>query len=194
MLRGDRLSRPPVAPWRACETARVDVTGCYDVMHRRRDVRGEFTGGPVPSEVLGRILGAAHAAPSVGLSQPWDFVLVRDVRTRTAFRDHVQVEREIFASRLDEERAGTFSRIKVEGVLESSLGVVVTYDPQPMPVCTRCAWRSETCGWPRPPRARCRVGQLLPGAVPPGAARHPHPDPTGGLAMSGPGHHAADHA
>jgi 5,6-dimethylbenzimidazole synthase len=114
----------------ACETARVDVTGFYDVVHRRRDVRGEFTGAPVPSEVLGRILGAAHAAPSVGLSQPWDFVLVRDVDTRTAFRDHVLAEREIFASRLDEQRAGTFSRIKVEGVLESSLGVVITYDPQ----------------------------------------------------------------
>jgi 5,6-dimethylbenzimidazole synthase len=102
----------------------------YDVVHRRRDVRGEFTGAPVPTDVLHRILGAAHAAPSVGLSQPWDFVLVRDVDTRATFRDHVQQEREIFANQLDEERAGTFSRIKVEGVLESSLGIVVTYDPQ----------------------------------------------------------------
>jgi 5,6-dimethylbenzimidazole synthase len=108
----------------------MDVAGFYDVVHRRRDVRGEFTGAPVPTEVLGRILGAAHTAPSVGLSQPWDFVLVRDVDTRTAFCEHVQAERQIFASQLDREQASTFSRIKVEGVLESSLGVVVTYDPQ----------------------------------------------------------------
>jgi 5,6-dimethylbenzimidazole synthase len=108
----------------------VDVASFYDIVHRRRDVRGEFTGAPVPTEVLHRILSAAHTAPSVGLSQPWDFVLVRDVDTRTAFRNHVQEEREIFASQLDEERAGTFARIKIEGVLESSLGVVVTYDPQ----------------------------------------------------------------
>lgn len=108
----------------------MDVASFYDVVRRRRDVRGEFTGAPVPTEVLDRILGAAHTAPSVGLSQPWDFVLVRDVGTRTAFLDHVRVEREIFASQLDEQRASTFSRIKVEGVLESSLGVVVTYDPQ----------------------------------------------------------------
>jgi 5,6-dimethylbenzimidazole synthase len=80
--------------------------------------------------VLDRILGAAHTAPSVGLSQPWDFVLVRDVDTRTALRDHVQAERKIFASQLDQEQASTFARIKVEGVLESSLGVVVTYTPQ----------------------------------------------------------------
>jgi 5,6-dimethylbenzimidazole synthase len=108
----------------------VDVSCFYDVVHRRRDVRGEFTGGAVPADALGRILEAANAAPSVGLSQPWDFVLVRDVRTRTAFRDHVQAEREIFAGQLDSERARIFERIKIEGVLESSLGVVVTYDPR----------------------------------------------------------------
>ena len=108
----------------------MDVTSFYDVVHRRRDVRAEFTGGVVPTDVLRRILGAAHTAPSVGLSQPWDFVLVRDVDTRTAFRDHVQTERDIFASQLDEEQARIFARIKVEGVLESSLGIVVTYDPQ----------------------------------------------------------------
>ncbi len=104
------------------------MSGFYDVVHRRRDVRGEFTGEAVPTDVLGRILAAAHTAPSVGLSQPWDFVLIRDVHTRAAFRDHVQAEREIFASQLDEEQSRIFARIKVEGVLESSLGVVVTYD------------------------------------------------------------------
>lgn len=104
------------------------MSGFYDVVHRRRDVRGEFTGEAVPPDVLRRILAAAHTAPSVGLSQPWDFVLIRDVDTRAAFRDHVQAERKIFASQLDEEQSRIFARIKVEGVLESSLGVVVTYD------------------------------------------------------------------
>jgi 5,6-dimethylbenzimidazole synthase len=108
----------------------VNVTSFYDVVHRRRDVRGEFTGGVVPTDVLHRVLGAAHTAPSVGLSQPWDFVLVRDVDTRTAFRDHVQTERDTFASQLDEEQARIFARIKIDGVLESSLGIVITYDPQ----------------------------------------------------------------
>jgi 5,6-dimethylbenzimidazole synthase len=108
----------------------VNVTSFYDVVHRRRDVRGEFTGGAVSPDVLRRVLGAAHTAPSVGLSQPWDFVLVRDVDTRTAFRDHVQTERDTFASQLDEEQARIFARIKIDGVLESSLGIVVTYDPQ----------------------------------------------------------------
>jgi 5,6-dimethylbenzimidazole synthase len=101
----------------------------YEVVHRRRDTRAEFTGAEIPSDVLRRVLTAAHAAPSVGLSQPWDFVLVRDESIRRAFRDHVQAERSVFTAQLDQERAEVFSRIKVEGVMESSLGIVVTYDP-----------------------------------------------------------------
>ncbi len=100
----------------------------YDVIHARRDVRGQFTGAPVPPDVLARVLGAAHAAPSVGLSQPWDFVLVTDPGTRGAFQAHVERERAVFAAGLDGPRAGRFADIKIDGVLESSLSVVVTYD------------------------------------------------------------------
>ncbi len=101
----------------------------YRVLERRRDVRAEFTGEPIDDGVLRRVLGAAHAAPSVGLSQPWDFVLISDRETRSAFREHVLTEREVFADSLDGERRDTFNRIRIEGILESSLGIVVTYDP-----------------------------------------------------------------
>ncbi|MHA6798323.1 5,6-dimethylbenzimidazole synthase [Bounagaea algeriensis] len=115
------------------EQQRLDDTGpgadLYDVINRRRDVRAEFTGEPLAPEVLHRVLSAAHSAPSVGLSQPWDFVLVRDVATRRSFREHVLAERDVFAAELDGERAETFAKIKVEGILESTLNVVVTYDP-----------------------------------------------------------------
>jgi 5,6-dimethylbenzimidazole synthase len=99
-----------------------------EVIGRRRDVRAEFTGGPVPAEVLRTVLDAAHAAPSVGLTQPWDFVVVRDASLRLRFRDHVMTERACFAASLEPARAELFERIKVEGVCEASLGIVVTYD------------------------------------------------------------------
>lgn len=102
----------------------------YQVLQRRRDVRAEFTGEPIDEDVLHRVLSAAHAAPSVGLSQPWDFVLVSDTGTRTRFREHVLAERETFAGSLDAGRGATFAKIKIEGILESSLGIVVCYDPQ----------------------------------------------------------------
>lgn len=100
----------------------------YDVIGRRRDVRREFSGVPLDDETLHRVLRAAHAAPSVGNSQPWDFVLVRDRTTRERFRDHVAEEQAVFRDSLPPERRETFARIKVEGVCESALGVVVTYD------------------------------------------------------------------
>ncbi|HEY3016547.1 MAG TPA: 5,6-dimethylbenzimidazole synthase [Nocardioides sp.] len=101
----------------------------YDAIRRRRDTRAEFSGEPVAADVLERVLSAAHSAPSVGMSQPWDFVLVRDPQLLETFRDHVATEREVFADSLEGERAATFSKIKIEGICESGLGVVVGYDP-----------------------------------------------------------------
>ncbi|WP_446212175.1 5,6-dimethylbenzimidazole synthase [Micromonospora sp. IBSANI012] len=101
----------------------------YTAIHRRRDVRAEFTGAPVPDDTLHRVLDAAHAAPSVGYSQPWDFVLVRDAGLRRRFHEHVRTERDTFAATLSDEAATRFARIKIDGVLESTLSIVVTYDP-----------------------------------------------------------------
>jgi 5,6-dimethylbenzimidazole synthase len=106
-----------------------EAVGLYEALHRRRDVRGQFTGEPVDQATLWRVLEAAHAAPSVGLSQPWDFVLVDDPGLKQGFRAHVQSERDRFAATLDGERAQAFAGIKIDGVLESSLSIVATYDP-----------------------------------------------------------------
>lgn len=103
-------------------------TELYDVIARRRDVRAEFSGETVDLAQLRRVLEAAHAAPSVGHSQPWDFVLVFDDAVRDEFAEHVEGERTVFADQLRGEQRAKFERIKVEGVRESGLGVVVTYD------------------------------------------------------------------
>src|SRR5690606_26336258 len=130
------LAEPAVRPgltrasgWRELR-APLMSSDLYEAIFRRRDVRAEFTGEPIPDDTLERILTAAHAAPSVGNSQPWDFVLVRDEQTRGQFQEHVRSERATFAATLDGERAETFSRIKVEGIMESTFGVVVTYDSE----------------------------------------------------------------
>ena len=102
----------------------------YDVIHRRRDVRAEFSGEPADLEVLHRLLSSAHAAPSVGLTQPWDFVLVTGDAPRRSFWEHVQEERRAFKETLDAEQAERFAGIKIDGILEASLSVVVTYDAE----------------------------------------------------------------
>ncbi|MFC7446455.1 5,6-dimethylbenzimidazole synthase [Rhodococcus daqingensis] len=101
----------------------------YDAIRMRRDVRAEFTGERISEERLTRILQAGHCAPSVGNTQPWDFVVVQKPETLDTFAEHVAVCRRNFADSLPPERRATFDPIKIEGIQESGTGVVVTYDP-----------------------------------------------------------------
>ncbi|ANY09263.1 nicotinate-nucleotide--dimethylbenzimidazole phosphoribosyltransferase [Pseudonocardia sp. HH130630-07] len=101
----------------------------YEVLHSRRDVRTGFRPDPVDDGVLTRVLAAAHAAPSVGLSQPWDFVLVRDRATRERVHGLVTEHRDRFAASLPAARADALRGIRVEAILETPLNVVVTADP-----------------------------------------------------------------
>lgn len=109
--------------WRYPRAAREVV---YRVIAERRDIR-RFRPDAVPPEVLERVLAAAHRAPSVGLMQPWRFVIVRDIETRSAMRRLAQRERLRQSGRFDE-RARQFLDQKIEGVVEAPLGVVVCCD------------------------------------------------------------------
>ncbi|MFD3702605.1 5,6-dimethylbenzimidazole synthase [Nocardia sp. NPDC058658] len=106
----------------------ADQLSVYDAIRLRRDVRAEFTGEPVDEQTLLRILDAAHRAPSVGNSQPWDFVVVRQPETLRRFAEHVADKRVEFGASLPAERAATFEPIKIDGIIESGTGVVVTHD------------------------------------------------------------------
>ena len=82
---------------------------------------------PVDEVVLDRVLHAAHAAPSVGLSQPWDFMVVTDPESRALPRTRRR-RAALFAATLSGELGERFADIKIEGILDAALGVVVTYD------------------------------------------------------------------
>ncbi|UGT45756.1 5,6-dimethylbenzimidazole synthase [Nocardia yamanashiensis] len=99
----------------------------YDAIRLRRDVRAEFTGEVVDDHTLMRILEAAHRAPSVGNSMPWDFVMVRNPDTLGKFAQHVADKRREFQESLPDDRAETFNPIKIEGIVESGTGIVVTH-------------------------------------------------------------------
>ncbi|HEY1700691.1 MAG TPA: nicotinate-nucleotide--dimethylbenzimidazole phosphoribosyltransferase [Trebonia sp.] len=109
--------------------APAEIEAFYRVAAARRDVRNGFRPDPVDDELLTRILGAAHQAPSVGLSQPWDFVILRDRPARERIHRLARAERERFAATLPRARALAFGRLKVEAILESPVNVVVTCDP-----------------------------------------------------------------
>ncbi|MFI6984782.1 nicotinate-nucleotide--dimethylbenzimidazole phosphoribosyltransferase [Embleya sp. NPDC050154] len=118
------VERGPAAPGYD-DAAREAV---HRVMRERRDVRAGFRPDPVPDDVLVRVLEAAHAAPSVGYSQPWDFVVIRSEETRVTVQELAQRQREAYATSLPKARAKQFLEIKVEAILETPVNIVVTVD------------------------------------------------------------------
>lgn len=89
----------------------------YRVISERRDMRRFSPGAVVSEEVLGRLLQAAHAAPSVGLMQPWRFIRITDDALRRRIHALVDEERSRTAAALGE-RSEEFLALKVEGILE----------------------------------------------------------------------------
>ncbi|NTV91935.1 MAG: 5,6-dimethylbenzimidazole synthase [Chlorobiaceae bacterium] len=100
----------------------------YKVMYSRRDVRGQFLPDPVPDDVLGRLLDAAHHAPSVGFMQPWDFIVVKEPEVRQRVKDGFELAHAEAAAMFPEEKRETYSAFKLEGIMESPLGICVTCD------------------------------------------------------------------
>ena len=98
-----------------------------EVVAARRDVR-RFRPDPVPGEVLRRVLEAAHAAPSVGHSQPWRFVIATDPKTRDTAALLADRERIRQASAMPEDRRRRLLDLQLEGIREAPLGVVVACD------------------------------------------------------------------
>jgi 5,6-dimethylbenzimidazole synthase len=99
--------------------------GLYETIFRRRDVR-VFRRDPVPNEVVARILIAAHHAASVGFTQPWDFVLVRDRERRAEVKRVFEEERLKNAAQFAGRRRALFGTLKLEGILDAPLNLIVT--------------------------------------------------------------------
>lgn len=96
----------------------------YRVISERRDMRRFVPGAVVDEELLARLLQAAHAAPSVGLMQPWRFIRITDAALRRRIHALVDEERRRTAAALGE-RGDEFLALKVEGILDCAELLVV---------------------------------------------------------------------
>ncbi|MGV4983385.1 nicotinate-nucleotide--dimethylbenzimidazole phosphoribosyltransferase [Streptomyces sp. NRAIS4] len=120
-----RQSTGPAAPG----YADAEREAVLKVMRERRDIRNGFRSDPIPHEVLLRVLEAAHTAPSVGHSQPWDFVVIRSADTRRTMHELAMRQREAYAKSLPKGRAKQFKELKIEAILDTPVNIVVTADP-----------------------------------------------------------------
>ena len=100
----------------------------YEAIALRRDVRHFRSDCDVDPETLERILEAAHQAPSVGLSQPWGFILVRDRAVRGRIRQSFLACREAEARRFPAARRDAYLAHKLEGILDAPLNLCVAVD------------------------------------------------------------------
>jgi len=99
----------------------------YRVIRERRDVR-RFKSDPLPPPILERILNAAMQAPSVGYSQPWNFILVKDLIIRRKVHEAFQRANEEAKAMFPGERGEKYASLKLEGILDSALNLCVTCD------------------------------------------------------------------
>lgn len=97
------------------------------VIAGRRDIR-RYRPDAVPEDLITSVLEAGHRAPSVGHSQPWRFIVVTDPTMRdraAAMADRARVDQ---AAHLASERAARMLDLKLEGLREAPVGIVVACD------------------------------------------------------------------
>ncbi|SHO43674.1 5,6-dimethylbenzimidazole synthase [Nitrosotalea sinensis] len=103
--------------------------GFYKAVFSRRDVRSHFTSDPIDEKILTKILNAAHHAPSVGFSQPWNFILVRNNETRKQVKDSFDRERTRSSTLVEDPKRSKYLSLRLQGILDCDVNICVTYDP-----------------------------------------------------------------
>jgi len=106
-----------------------DAQKLLSIIKARRDVRGNrFIDKEIEDEKLQMILQAGISAPSVGYSQPWKFIIIKDKKTKKSLVDNFTQEnnraKEIFANN------PLYTQLKLEGILEAPINIAVLYEPK----------------------------------------------------------------
>ncbi|WNH12484.1 5,6-dimethylbenzimidazole synthase [Thalassobellus suaedae] len=108
----------------------------------RRDVRGNrFINKSISKADLDKILFAGVNAPSVGFSQPWEFVIIKDLEIRNKVKDSFFEENEKAKTFFEGNRIDVYTQLKLEGIVESALNIAVFYKPSEHPVLGQTAMK-----------------------------------------------------
>jgi len=100
----------------------------HELLRWRRDVR-HFRQDRLPPGAIERLIEIACLAPSVGLSQPWRFVLVEAAEPRAAIRANFAACNRAALAEYSPDRANRYARLKLAGLEEAPCQVAVFADP-----------------------------------------------------------------
>jgi 5,6-dimethylbenzimidazole synthase len=107
----------------------------FEIILNRRDVRGNrFSDRLIEEEKISKILLAAVNAPSVGFSQPWEFVLVRSNVIKEQIKNTFNEENEKASLLFKDEKHQEYNRLKLEGIFEAPLNIAIFYSDADKPV------------------------------------------------------------
>jgi 5,6-dimethylbenzimidazole synthase len=102
--------------------------GFNRVLYNRRDIRSHFLPDVVDEKLLLDILTAAHQAPSVGFSQPWNFIVIKDDNVKQkvfeAFSEANLEAEKMFSG----ERQEQYQTLKLQGILDAPINICITCD------------------------------------------------------------------
>ena len=98
-----------------------------DLVRWRRDVR-RFRAEPLRAGAIERLIEIACLAPSVGLSEPWRFVIVREPGRRAAVRACFEAANAQALRGYGGERAALYARLKLAGLDAAPEQVAVFVD------------------------------------------------------------------
>ena len=102
--------------------------GLLDLLTWRRDVRA-FQSDPLPAGTLERLIATACLSPSVGLSEPWRFVIVDDPVRREAVRRNFEAANAEALAAQDMSRQALYARLKLTGLDDAPAHIAVFADP-----------------------------------------------------------------
>lgn len=118
-----------------------DCQKLEEIIRHRRDVRGnKFTDKEVTKEVIDRIIYSALRAPSVGYSQPWEFVVIRDESIKLSVKESFEEENEK-AKKVFQDKS-LYKRLKLEGIVDAPVNIAVFYKPSEEPVLGQTSMKS----------------------------------------------------
>ena len=112
----------------AGQPADRDAEALWRILTTRRDHR-HFLSDPVPRETIERLLEVFDVAPSVGLSQPWHVTVVQDRGAREAIHAGFREVRAAESQRFEGERRRLYNSLRLEGILEAPVGLIVSHLP-----------------------------------------------------------------
>jgi nicotinate-nucleotide--dimethylbenzimidazole phosphoribosyltransferase len=101
--------------------------GLYRAIFERKDIR-TYKPDAISADVLERILDGAHHAPSVGFMQPWNFILIESPEKKRLVYNHFLDVNESSAKLFPGERNVKYRSLKLQGILDSPLNILVTCD------------------------------------------------------------------